>query len=153
MSSQTGLIGNIFSSSEIVWLCLLVSCIGVVVVIAIVWFGRHIFAKSQYDFWRLADFVEFWNKSSIRPNIPRYFLDALTESLHRRNEFWMTYGQVIISTFIIVILAILLLTKSISAEAGLPLLSAVSGFAIAKGVNTSSRAETPGPDREQGPSK
>lgn len=137
------------SSDQIFWLCLIVIGIGVALVWAIVWFGRRIFGDSQYDFWGLARFLDFWQSQNIRPNLPRYFVDALTESLQRRNEFWMTYGQIVVSVLIIVILTVLLLTKAISAEAGLPLLSAVSGFAIAKGVN-SNRSSSPSPDREQG---
>jgi hypothetical protein len=137
------------SSDQIFWLCLLVVGTGAALVWAIVWFGRRIFGDSQYDFWGLARFLDFWQNQNIRPNLPRYFVDALTESLQRRNEFWMTYGQIIVSVLIIVILTVLLLTKTISAEAGLPLLSAVSGFAIAKSVN-SNRSNSPTPDREQG---
>ena len=50
----------------------------------------------------------------------------------KRNDFWTTYGQIVICVFIVCIIALLLLTKVISAEAGLPILSAISGFAIAK---------------------
>lgn len=49
-------------------------------------------------------------------------------------ELWTTYGQILVSLFIVTVLTILLLTKTISSEAGLPILSAISGFAIAKGV-------------------
>lgn len=137
------------SSDQIFWLCLIVVGIGAALVWVIVWFGRSIFGDSQYDFLGLARFLDFWQSQNIRPNLTRYFVDALSESLQRRNEFWMTYGQIIVSVLIIVILTVLLLAKAISAEAGLPLLSAVSGFAIAKGVN-SNRSSSPGPDREQG---
>jgi len=51
----------------------------------------------------------------------------------KRNDFWTTYGQIVICIFIVCVIALLLLTKVISAEAGLPILSAISGFAIAKG--------------------
>ena len=137
------------SSDQIFWLCLLVVGIAVALVWAIVWFGHRIFGDSQYDIWGLDQFLDSWQSQNIRPNLPRYFVDALTESLQRRNEFWMTYGQIIVSVLIIVILTVLLLTKTISAEAGLPLLSAVSGFAVAKSVN-SNRSSSPTPDREQG---
>lgn len=137
------------SSDQIFWLCIIVLITGMALILGIVWFGRRIFGDSQYDFWGLARFLDFWQSQNIRPNLPRYFVDALTESLQRRNEFWMTYGQIVVSVLIIVILTLLLLTKAISAEAGLPLLSAVSGFAIAKGVN-SNRSSSPAPDREQG---
>lgn len=69
--------------------------------------------------------------------------------LEKRNDFWEHYGQVALAVLIVVVLAVLLLSKVISAEAGLPILSAVAGFAIAKtsGSSTSSRRpEPPGPN-------
>ena len=47
-----------------------------------------------------------------------------------QNEFGTTLGQVVVAIVIVVILSILLLTKAISAEAGLPNLSEISKFAI-----------------------
>jgi hypothetical protein len=64
--------------------------------------------------------------------------NIVEEYLNRRNEFWTLYGQFILSAFVIVCITILLLTKTISAEAGLPILSRVGGFAIGKG-STSGR--------------
>ncbi|CAN7427574.1 hypothetical protein [Polaromonas sp. LjRoot131] len=149
MPPSTQAASQVLSADQVFWLCLIVGALGIGLVWAIVWFGRRMFDESQYDFWGLAKFLDFWKQQNIRPNLPRYFVDALTESLQRRNEFWMTYGQIVVAVLIIIILTILLLTKTISAEAGLPLLSAVSGFAIAKGVN-SNRSGTSGPDRDQG---
>jgi len=65
----------------------------------------------------------------------RYLSEFSSEYLERRNEFWVTYAQVVIALLVIVFLTILLLTKIISPEAGLPILSAVSGFAIAKVIS------------------
>ncbi len=47
-----------------------------------------------------------------------------------------------IALLVIVFLTILLLTKTISPEAGLPILSAVSGFAIAKGISVRQPKQT-----------
>jgi len=141
---------SLLSSTQIFWLCVVTTAIGVVVIWAILWFGNRLFSRSHYDFWGLTQFLEFWQRQNIRPNLPRYFVDALTEDLQRRNDFWNTYGQLVLATLIIVVLTLLLLTRAISAEAGLPLLSAVSGFAIAKGAN-SSRSATSGPDRDDSP--
>ncbi len=149
MPSVPESVNQLLSSNQIFWLCVLVVGVGIGATWAVVWFGRGIFGASQYDFWGLSKFLDFWQQQNIRPNLPRYFLDALTESLQRRNEFWVTYGQVVVSVLIIIILTVLLLTKTISAEAGLPLLSAVSGFAIAKGVNSNRTATAP-PERDQG---
>lgn len=75
-------------------------------------------------------------------------MDAYSEQLQRRSEFWTSYSQIIVAALIIIVLTILLLTCSISAEAGLPVLSGISGFAIAKSVSVS-RSCSPN-DPEQG---
>jgi hypothetical protein len=54
----------------------------------------------------------------------------------RRNEFWTSYGQFMLSAFVIAAITILLLTRTISAEAGLPILAGVGGFAIGKGTSS-----------------
>lgn len=74
-------------------------------------------------------------------------LDLIKEFLERTNEFWIIYGQIALATFIVAVLFVLLLTRTISSEAGLPILSAVSGFAIAKGasINRSSSSPLSGP--------
>lgn len=51
---------------------------------------------------------------SGRPYI-RPLLDAYSEQLQRRNEFWTSYGQTLVAALIIIVLTILLVTKSISA--------------------------------------
>jgi ABC-type glycerol-3-phosphate transport system permease component len=69
--------------------------------------------------------------------------------LEKRNDFWEHYGQVALAVLIVVVLAVLLLSKVISAEAGLPILSAVAGFAIAKTSGSSMsnrRPEPPNPN-------
>jgi hypothetical protein len=68
-------------------------------------------------------------------NIRRHFPDFSKNFLERRNEFWSTYGQITLAIFLATLIAILLLTKTISADAGLPILSAISGFAIAKNIS------------------
>ena len=75
--------------------------------------------------------------------------DIYRSYLRERNDFWDKYGQVIVAIVIIVVLAVLLLTKTISPEAGLPILSAVGGFAIAKtsSISNSSRPRG-GPEGE-----
>lgn len=76
-------------------------------------------------------------------NIPRHLAESYAAFLQRRNEFWTAYGQVLLAVLIVTILAILLLTKAISAEAGLPIPSGVSGFAIAKGVSSARTVNVP----------
>lgn len=136
------------SADQVFWLCLIVTGFGAALVWAIVWFGRRIFENSEAKLWEFDRIIEIW-KARGSPSLSRYFVDVLTESLQRRNEFWTIYGQVVVAVLIIVILTVLLLTKTISGEAGLPLLSAVSGFAIAKGVN-SNRSSSPPSDGDGG---
>jgi ABC-type glycerol-3-phosphate transport system permease component len=65
--------------------------------------------------------------------------DSYLDVLEKRNEFWFGFGQIVIVALIVVVLTVLLLTEKISPEAGLPILSALSGFAIAKTANTVKR--------------
>ena len=71
-----------------------------------------------------------------------------SEYLQRRNEYLTAYGQIILAIFIVIVLAILLLAEVISAEAGLPVLSGVSGFAIAK-TASSGRVISDSPDNNR----
>jgi hypothetical protein len=61
----------------------------------------------------------------------------LQYALQKIGEIWAIYGQIVLAILIVFTIALLLLTKTISAEAGLPILSAISSFAIAK--NTGER--------------
>jgi len=76
-------------------------------------------------------------------DVPGHLAESYAEYLQRRNEFWTAYGQVLLAVLIVTVLAILLLTKAISAEAGLPILSGISGFAIAKGVSSARMINVP----------
>jgi len=116
--------------------------IGLLVILAVVMFALRAFSINFLDFFNYGRFLEFWNENKIRPNIPKYLNEAYSDYLQKRNEFWSSYGQIIAAIFIVTILAILMLTKVISAEAGLPILSAVSGFAIAKGVSSTKNTPT-----------
>jgi uncharacterized membrane protein YhaH (DUF805 family) len=73
------------------------------------------------------------------------------EYLSRRNEFWTTYGQVTIAVLLLIVVTILLLTKTIDPDAGLPILSGVAGFAIAKGTNAPAGIAPRLPERGEGP--
>lgn len=125
---------------EIFWLVLLVSILGILVIGAIVVFAMKAFNDDYRGFFHYESILDFLTKHNIRSNLPVYLNEAYADYLQKRNEFWSTYGQVVVAVFIVIILAILMLTKTITAEAGLPILSAVSGFAIAKGVGSSRNA-------------
>lgn len=129
---------------------ILIAILGVVVIIAIIMFGHRILARSEQNTLSpelLNRAFDFWENANIKPNLPRYLSDSYAEHLQRRNEFWTAYGQVILAVLIIVVLSILLITRTISAEAGLPILSAITGFAIAKGVDAKKTVTSP--EREQ----
>ena len=122
---------------DVFWIVLVVSLIGLVIVGAVAFFAWRAFSDDSKGFVDYELYLDFFNANNIRPNLPVYINEAYSDYLQKRNEFWSTYGQVIVAIFIVIILAILMLTKTITAEAGLPILSAVSGFAIAKGINSS----------------
>ena len=133
----------------IFWICIIVSIIGLAIIIGLILFGMVIMRvklfKNINNEYFIDKFLFHWldNNQNRLNNIPQHFENAYTEYLQRRNEFWTSYGQIIIAILIAIILCILLLTKSISAEAGLPILSAISGFAIAKGVSSSKSVNLP----------
>ncbi|EPJ2923431.1 hypothetical protein ACV337_26280 [Pseudomonas aeruginosa] len=122
---------------DMFWVVIFVGVIGLLITGAIVFFAWKAFSDKGRGFVHYELYLDFLSKHQIRPNIPKYLNEAYSDYLQKRNEFWSTYGQVVIAAFIIIVLAILMLTKTISAEAGLPILSAVSGFAIAKSVSSS----------------
>jgi hypothetical protein len=142
------------NDSTIFYICIIVSVIGILSIIGIIYFGVIILRNQLF---KGLDHPSFWEEivhrfpptNQVRlDELPRHVVGAYQEYLERRNEFWATYGQVIIAVLIIIVLSILLLTKAISAEAGLPILSGISGFAIAKSVSGSKSINLPS-DRQQ----
>jgi len=132
------------------WLVLIVAILGLVIVGAIVFFAWKAFSDDSRGFVNYENYLDFLSTHKIRSNLPVYLNEAYADYLQKRNEFWSTYGQVVVAIFIVIILAILMLTKTITAEAGLPILSAVSGFAIAKGVSSSKSTPTNPNDQNLG---
>lgn len=61
---------------------------------------------------------------------------AYAEHLARRNEFWMSYGQITVAVLLLIVVTVLLLTRTIDPDAGLPILSGIAGFAIAKSTSS-----------------
>jgi pectate lyase len=57
---------------------------------------------------------------------------------------------VVVAVLIVVVLALLLITKTISSEAGLPILSAVAGFAISKSTSSNNSSGGEGERGRQG---
>lgn len=122
------------AADTIPYTIILVVILTIVLIGAILYLGRSIFLKSDFskNFSNLFEIIAANDNKEAINNAPKAFTNYISEYLERRNDFWTTYGQIIISVFIVCIITLLLLTKIITAEAGLPLLSAVSGFTIAK---------------------
>lgn len=119
------------------WLSIGVGVFSIIILYGIFKLGREIYSKTIFDYFKVieAKLVDHGFRGEATPSELKALIDFYAEHFERRNEFWTIYGQVVIAIFIALILAILLITKTISAEAGLPILSAISGFAIAKGSN------------------
>ena len=122
------------------WLSIIFILAGAGAVFAIYKFGKKLSEEELIYLFR-----ECFFNSKRYPKAPEERKKAIQELsdcyknfLRERNDFWEKYGQIILSIVIIIVLAVLLLTKTISPEAGLPILSAVGGFSIAKSVSTSS---------------
>jgi hypothetical protein len=139
------------ADSQILWLCILVGGVGVSIVGGILWFGFRLHVSGRYLDDSLAKelFHLYLKGPPAYDDAPRHLAESYSEYLQRRNEFWNTYGQVLLAILIVTVLTILLLAGAISAEAGLPILSGVSGFAIAKGVSGAKTISIP-QDRQRG---
>jgi hypothetical protein len=137
----------------VLWLSLSILIFGTVGIVAVFIFGLMVFNS-----WRrrhIADFENLVLRILHEPprrstgEAARLAADSLADYRERRNEFWTTYGQVALSVFIVTVLTILLLTKTIEADAGLPILSGIAGFAIAKTVSTGKTRSEIGPPGER----
>jgi hypothetical protein len=52
----------------------------------------------------------------------------------------MSYGQITVAVLLLIVVTVLLLTRTIDPDAGLPILSGIAGFAIAKITGSSGSA-------------
>lgn len=135
------------------WLSIGIGILGISALYGVFRFGRDIYNKTCWDSFRAKEhrLLELILNNQPTKNELKALVDSYSDHRERRNEFWAIYGQVVIAIFIVLILAILLITRTISAEAGLPILSAVSGFAIAKGINSGKSSTDYGPEDEPRP--
>lgn len=141
------------SETTVLYLSILIAVLSLLVLGGAIWFGLLIFGRRFMD-WPYP-YVEMLNDKLIQGNPSlqsqaiRSLVDSSGDFRERRNEFWTAYGQVVLSVFLIAVLAILLLTGTISAEAGLPILSGITGFAIAKSASARVGQSPPGPPGPQ----
>ena len=118
---------------------------GIIVIASVFAFGLRVY-HDRFDRWcrelmeHFVTAITHANPNNVIDLKP--FWEMWDDILRRRNKFWELFGQVALSIAVSVILAVLLLTKSITAEAGLPILSAIVAFVIGKGIEGQSRAPT-----------
>ena len=66
----------------------------------------------------------------------REVLDYVTHNMsdyrERRNKFWTTFGQILLSIFIVSVLTVMMLAKIIEPDAGLPILSGYQALLLPK---------------------
>jgi hypothetical protein len=132
---------------ETIWrygIAVIVLVVGMVFLYGLYRFGTTLFgAQSSTQFTELI--MHYGPDSRRNQWIVESAASWYQNYLEKRNDFWEHYGQVALAVLIVVVLAVLLLTKVISAEAGLPILSAVAGFAIAKTSGSGSSGRRPEP--------
>jgi hypothetical protein len=88
-----------------------------------------------------------WMYYVTYPKVPRgpaLTPEVAAEAYEKREGFWATYCQCMISLIVILVIAVLLLLKIINPDAGLPILAAIGGAAIGQvsGLRRG-RSETP----------
>jgi Fe2+ transport system protein B len=130
-------LNNLFDSVRIVVLSIVCFAFGIIVIWKIFQVALLLY-KNKY---KKDDKEECLCYSEIRN---ASWQDICSVVMEKRNEFWLYYGQIIIALVIAIILAVLLLTKVIDASAGLPLLSAMGGFTIAKSTDSRDRRNKDG---------
>jgi hypothetical protein len=122
--------GDVMEGTMLFELSIFVGIIGILIVMGLVYAGWRVF-KQEFEQW-----LRWWVYDPSHPGTTPDVASVIGEYLSRRNEFWTGTGQFAVSILVVVVLTILLLAKVITAEAGLPILAGVGGFAIGKGVQT-----------------
>jgi hypothetical protein len=130
--------------AEMTILSLVVIAFAIVVLVLVHVFGSAIFFGGLSNWWEYV-----WRIFSNDPKVLRDTVKISFEKyLEKRNEYWSVFSQLYIAIVLITVIAVLLLTKTISAEAGLPILSAVVAFALARTSDRQRNGE-PRPDRSE----
>lgn len=150
-----------FSPDALFWLSIYTLILGGLIVVLVIFFALALLYVRR---WR-------WRKEPYPPemllrDLHHLIMDGVTrreirtlgalaesayaEHLSRRNEFWTSYGQVTVAILLLIVVTVLLLTRTIEPDAGLPILSAIAGFAIAKGTNSSRGGGLRPPEGEEG---
>jgi hypothetical protein len=133
------------SENMLFWLSVMTYCLGLLLSAGVAWLGRRLVwsrvRHPQYIEDLIMGLAE--KDSQSRRDVLHEVSEMLADYCARRNEFWTTFGQIILSVLIATLITALLLTKVIEPDAGLPILSGISGFAIAKTVSTARAGRGP----------
>ena len=84
---------------------------------------------------QIENMIIYFEKVQMKSNPLWHLANAEAESLQRRNEFLATYTQTIVAVLLVIVLALLIISKIVEPQAGLPIISAISGYILAKGVS------------------
>ncbi len=141
---QAGSLG--LPEGALFWLALYTMLLGALIVVLIILFAILLLYARRWR-WRKAEpypldmlihelrhFLMDGSKRKEALAVGAILGGAYAEHLARRNEFWTTYGQVTVAILLLIVVTVLLLTRTIEPDAGLPILSGIAGFAIAKGT-------------------
>jgi len=141
-----------FFLSQAFWLSIAVIIAGGVAIFAIFMFGKRLFDR-ELSHWLNEIWLIHYDKHSSsvdRQQALQEFSEIYQSYLRERNDFWDKYGQMLVAVILITVLTVLLLTITISPESGLPILSGVGGYAIAKSSNLSMTNRPRGGPPQQG---
>lgn len=84
---------------------------------------------------QLESMINYFEKVGMKSNPLWHLANAEAESLQRRNEFLATYTQTIVAVLIVVVLSVLMISEIVEPQAGLPIISAISGYILAKNIS------------------
>lgn len=95
------------------WLSIGIGVLGVVALYCVFRFGRDIYNKTSWDSFRVKEhrLLDLILNSHPTNNELKALVDSYSDHRERRNEFWAIYSQIVIAIFIVLILAILLITR------------------------------------------
>jgi flagellar biogenesis protein FliO len=139
--NTTATTSSALSEKAVYSMSLWVFGLGALIVVLVIVFALALLLWRR----REGDFLERYFREWLHGPVERrevVYLSAMVgaayaEHLARRNEFWVTYGQTTVAVLLLIVVTVLLLTRTINPDAGLPILSGIGGFAIAKTTGSS----------------
>lgn len=122
---------------NVIWFILVILGSGLVATFFIFLIARSMVKNKQETISneQLEKMIGYFEKVQMKSNPLWHLANAEAESLQRRNEFLATYTQTIVAVLLVIVLALLIISKIVEPQAGLPIISAISGYILAKGVS------------------